>query len=96
LRAAKTALAGWSPSGVGVSLVIVPGVAKPPAVPLTRTFTHTAGPQWFRAMDTNGDGYVSLREFLGTPEQFAKLDADGDGLISPEEAEKAIPERKKP
>jgi hypothetical protein len=37
-------------------------------------------------MDANGDGYVSPREFLGTPEQFRKLDRDGDGLISPEEA----------
>lgn len=89
LRAAKTALAGWSPNDTGVSLVVVSGVAKPPAVPLTRTLARDAGPQWFRALDRNGDGYVSPREFVGTPEQFRKLDADGDGLISPEEAEKA-------
>ncbi len=47
------------------------------------------GPVWFRKMDRNGDGDVSLREFLGTPEQFKQLDLDGDGLISLEEAEKA-------
>jgi len=47
------------------------------------------GPQWFRAMDRNGDGYVSRQEFVGSPELFAKLDADGDGRISPEEAERA-------
>jgi hypothetical protein len=77
--------------------VIVPGVAKPPAVPLVRTFTREAGPAWFRAMDKNGDGYVSSREFLGTPEQFRNLDTDGDGLVGPEEAEKAMPpEAKKP
>ncbi len=44
---------------------------------------------WFRKMDRNGDGDVSRREFLGTPEDFKRLDLDGDGLISREEAEKA-------
>jgi Ca2+-binding EF-hand superfamily protein len=50
-----------------------------------------AGPLWFRKMDTNHDGYVSRREFLGTEEDFKKIDADGDGFISPEEADKADP-----
>jgi hypothetical protein len=40
-------------------------------------------------LDRNGDGYISPREVLGTPEQFRKIDGDGDGLISPEEAAKA-------
>lgn len=92
LRAAKSILAGWSPTDAGVSLVIVPGVAKPPAVPLVRTFAREAGPAWFRALDKNGDGFVSAREFLGTAEQFRTLDADGDGLVSPDEAEKATPQ----
>jgi hypothetical protein len=47
------------------------------------------GPVWFRKMDTNGDGDVSLREWLGTPEEFRRIDLDGDGLISVEEAEAA-------
>jgi Ca2+-binding EF-hand superfamily protein len=48
-----------------------------------------SGPMWFRKMDRNNDGDVSLREFLGTPEQFRRLDADGDGLISAAEARRA-------
>jgi hypothetical protein len=91
LRAARAALEHWSPAESGVSLVIVRGVARPPAVPLVRTFAREAGPAWFRATDRNGDGFVSAREFLGTPEQFRTLDTDGDGLVSPEEAGKARP-----
>ena len=53
------------------------------AVPAAR------GPRWFRAMDRNGDGFVSPQEFLGPPELFRRLDLDGDGLISVEEAERA-------
>jgi Ca2+-binding EF-hand superfamily protein len=45
------------------------------------------GPLWFRKMDRNGDGDVSLREWLGTREQFDEIDTDRDGLISVEEAE---------
>jgi Ca2+-binding EF-hand superfamily protein len=55
-----------------------PGVAGPPR-----------GPAWFRAMDRNGDGFVSPREFLGPPDLFRRLDLDGDGLISVDEAERS-------
>src|SRR5262249_50869651 len=47
------------------------------------------GPLWFRKMDRNGDGDVSMREWMGSMEDFKKIDTDGDGLISAEEAEKA-------
>jgi Ca2+-binding EF-hand superfamily protein len=47
------------------------------------------GPPWFDRMDSNSDGDISPREFLGTPEQFAALDADKDGLISRAEAQDA-------
>jgi Ca2+-binding EF-hand superfamily protein len=43
-------------------------------------------PAWFVKMDRNGDGDVSLREFVGPIELFRKLDRNGDGLISAEEA----------
>jgi Ca2+-binding EF-hand superfamily protein len=55
-----------------------------------------AGPAWFQAMDRNGDGFVSRREFLGPPELFARLDRDGDGLLNANEAEQAdAPDKKK-
>jgi Ca2+-binding EF-hand superfamily protein len=43
-------------------------------------------PAWFVGMDRNGDGDVSLREFLGSPAQFRAFDSDGDGLIDAQEA----------
>lgn len=51
------------------------------------------GPDWFRAMDRNGDGDVSKREFTGTLEVFAEIDTDKDGLIDPTEAEKYKPKK---
>lgn len=39
------------------------------------------GPDWFIHMDTNSDGDITAREFLGTPAQFGKLDTNGDGLL---------------
>jgi Ca2+-binding EF-hand superfamily protein len=47
------------------------------------------GPEWFRAMDRNGDGDVSRREFTGPATVFDKLDGDKDGLLTADEAGKA-------
>jgi Ca2+-binding EF-hand superfamily protein len=67
--------------------------SEPPGLPMSGWRT---APRWFRKMDRNQDGDVSLREFLGSREQFQRLDKNGDGLISIEEAEKAANrERKK-
>ena len=40
-------------------------------------------------MDRNGDGDVTLKEFLGDEVQFRKLDTNGDGFIEPKEADDA-------
>jgi Ca2+-binding EF-hand superfamily protein len=60
----------------------------PPTVS-TQAKSQSNVPAWFTRMDRNGDGEVSLREFVGPIELFRKLDRDGDGLISPEEARAA-------
>ena len=68
-----------------------PGMGQQPSNPYAPrpVVAPTAGPMWFRKMDRNGDGDVSQREFLGSPEEFKKLDEDGDGFISLEEALRA-------
>jgi Ca2+-binding EF-hand superfamily protein len=62
------------------------GVALPKVKRQRAKAPPLVGPAWFRAMDRNGDGFVSRTEFLGPPELFRKLDTDGDGVISPAEA----------
>jgi hypothetical protein len=54
-----------------------------PTTVTRRTITRgaTCGPSWFRKMDTNDDGDISPREFLGTKADFAAIDTDGDALI---------------
>lgn len=52
------------------------------------------GPDWFVAMDRNGDGVVSRAEFAGPAEQFDKLDLDRNGQLDPDEAERVGAEKK--
>jgi Ca2+-binding EF-hand superfamily protein len=46
------------------------------------------GPTWFQRMDSNGDGDVSRREFLGSHDRFVQLDNDQDGFIDAHEADR--------
>lgn len=74
--------ASRGPVGRTFGPVPVAGPAKAAAPRPSRI----GGPAWFRAMDRNGDGFVSPNEFVGPPELFRKLDADGDGRICTAEA----------
>ena len=69
------ALGGNSPAGLVVRLAgAMPGAAAPrPA---------SGGPEWFTRMDRNGDGDVTLKEFLGDEADFKRLDTNGDGFLS--------------
>jgi Ca2+-binding EF-hand superfamily protein len=70
--------------------VVLPAAVVPAALAGTKTEPSVSQvPTWFLQMDRNGDGDVSLREFLGPLELFRRLDRDGDGLISPQEAREA-------
>jgi Ca2+-binding EF-hand superfamily protein len=50
-------------------------------------------PKWFILLDKNGDGQISMAEFLEryprAVELFKRLDKNGDGYISPDEARAA-------
>jgi Ca2+-binding EF-hand superfamily protein len=73
--------------GCNVTLTLAPGTSTRPPVRLTKAPPPARGPDWFRALDRNGDGDLSRREFVGTDAQFRFYDADADGLISADEAE---------
>jgi Ca2+-binding EF-hand superfamily protein len=74
----------------GPSVRMWGGVPVPAAARKPRPRTAgPSGPPWFQAMDRNGDGVLSPREFLGPPEVFRKLDSNGDGVITPDEAARA-------
>ena len=54
--------------------------------PIPRPEGSAEAPDWFASMDANGDGDLSVREFVGTRDQFVALDKNGDGLLSVKEA----------
>jgi Ca2+-binding EF-hand superfamily protein len=54
-----------------------------------RAKPHREGPAWFQALNRNGDGDVSPREWIEEEAAFRKLDTDHDGLLSESEARRA-------
>jgi Ca2+-binding EF-hand superfamily protein len=59
--------------------------------PLAAQGPAADAPRWFTAMDTNQDGVVSPREFVGPAEKFGPLDANSDGLLDLAEAKATQP-----
>jgi Ca2+-binding EF-hand superfamily protein len=49
-------------------------------------------PRWFSAMDANGDGDISRREFLGPSPLFDRLDLNQDGFVDVPEAGRSAPD----
>jgi Ca2+-binding EF-hand superfamily protein len=84
---AQFQLSFGGPAAASWGGVPVPALAK--KKPRAETADAAKVPHWFQALDRNGDGVVSPREFLGPPEAFRNLDLDGDGVISSEEATRA-------
>jgi Ca2+-binding EF-hand superfamily protein len=88
---------------VTISRSGLPGLTGGPilAAPAARSMAvaqpagPSAGPDWFQKMDSNQDGDVSRREFLGPRDQFERLDRDKDGLIDPDEARAGAPAKAK-
>ena len=56
------------------------------ARPTTTRPANSDAPTWFTRMDRNGDGDLTLKEFLGDKEEFKRLDTNSDGFIEPNEA----------
>jgi Ca2+-binding EF-hand superfamily protein len=71
------------------SLPLADGAVIPIPVAERKMAEAGGGPLWFYKMDRNGDGEISLREWLGSKEEFQRLDTNGDGVISLEEAKQA-------
>jgi len=51
---------------------------------------HSRAAEWFKSMDTDGDGQISQAEFdAGKPDRFSKFDLDADGKVTLEEMKQA-------
>jgi Ca2+-binding EF-hand superfamily protein len=74
-RIIATSLGGWATGPFTLAIQVVSGTA--------------AGPAWFKEVDTDQDGQISLHEWRQAGkslDDFRKYDRNGDGFITPEEA----------
>lgn len=87
----RVRVSGWVTGGAFDPAKLPRGLvaAASRGYPKTLATAARGGPPWFRAMDRNGDGDVSRREFTGPADVFRRLDLDADGLLSPDEADRA-------
>lgn len=76
------------PEETSATLVVVfgQGTARFPTTPRSATPAKGIGPDWFVRTDRNGDGDLTLNEFLGSMKQFDELDTNNDGFIDHTEA----------
>ncbi len=70
---------GYSAPGMQPSLARNPRQGKIPA--------SSNIPAWFQAMDSNHNGQIERREFLGRSSDFQRADSDGDGSLEWSEAD---------
>ncbi|MFO1064098.1 MAG: hypothetical protein U0892_09565 [Pirellulales bacterium] len=57
------------------------GLTGPMAPEASEGSSNPTGPDWFTAMDLNGDKAISSVEFLGNHARFEELDRNKDGII---------------
>lgn len=62
-----------------------PGPGAYREMPSNEMADHALSPEWLQAMDTNGDGQVVYREFLGSQSSFRSLDRNGDDVLDLED-----------
>ena len=80
--------------GVGSSEIMGSEKSQPRRSPTSQAPNRPSRDQFFKNRDRNGDGAITLEEFIGNPEgrnvpaltkRFKKLDSNGDGKLQPAE-----------
>ena len=80
--------------GVGSSEIMGSEKSQPRRSPTSQAPKRPSQDQFFKTRDRNGDGAITLEEFIGNPEgrnvpaltkRFEKFDSNGDGKLQPAE-----------